>query len=72
MENHVRHDAYSKLFSQEKSTGEENTTSKIASQVPAGRVAEPKDISGMVAFLCLPAASYVTGQIVCVDGGITL
>ncbi|KAE8689785.1 Tropinone reductase-like protein [Hibiscus syriacus] len=31
---------------------------------------EPEEIS-MVAFLCLPAASYITGQVICVDGGYT-
>jgi Tropinone reductase 1 len=34
-------------------------------------VGEPKDISGLIAFLCLPAASYITGQIIAVDGGFT-
>ncbi|ESW12476.1 hypothetical protein PHAVU_008G116300 [Phaseolus vulgaris] len=38
----------------------------------AGRIGEPKDISGMVAFLCLPAASYITGQIITIDGGYTI
>ncbi|XP_068485302.1 tropinone reductase homolog At5g06060-like [Phaseolus vulgaris] len=38
----------------------------------AGRTGEPKDISGMVAFLCLPAASYITGQIITIDGGYTI
>ncbi|CAJ1800774.1 unnamed protein product [Sphenostylis stenocarpa] len=41
----------------------------MISQTPAGRIGEPKDISAMVAFLCLPAASYITGQIITVDGG---
>ncbi|KAK8481016.1 hypothetical protein V6N13_097032 [Hibiscus sabdariffa] len=35
------------------------------------RIAEPEEISSMVAFLCLPAASYITGQVICVDGGYT-
>ncbi|KAI9115880.1 hypothetical protein K1719_012810 [Acacia pycnantha] len=50
----------------------ENATNIFASQIPTGRIAEPKEISGMAAFLCLPAASYITGQIICVDGGFTL
>ncbi|XP_027927158.1 tropinone reductase homolog isoform X3 [Vigna unguiculata] len=41
----------------------------MISQTPAGRIGEPKDISAMVAFLCLPVASYITGQILAVDGG---
>ncbi|KAK7373786.1 hypothetical protein VNO80_07206 [Phaseolus coccineus] len=43
-----------------------NVTSKIFS----GRIGEPNEVS-LVAFLCLPAASYITGQILCVDGGFT-
>ncbi|XP_039045916.1 tropinone reductase homolog [Hibiscus syriacus] len=35
------------------------------------RIVEPEEISSMVAFLCLPAASYITGQVICVDGGYT-
>ncbi|KAK7373792.1 hypothetical protein VNO80_07212 [Phaseolus coccineus] len=41
----------------------------MVSESPVGRIGEPKDISGMFAFLCLPAASYITGQIITVDGG---
>ncbi|KAI9089774.1 hypothetical protein K1719_029067 [Acacia pycnantha] len=55
-----------------KSTMGENAANIFASQIPAGRIAEPKEISGMAAFLCLPAASYITGQVIRVDGGFTL
>ncbi|KAK7290141.1 hypothetical protein RIF29_04352 [Crotalaria pallida] len=41
------------------------------SRTPIKHIAEPEDVSSMVAFLCLPAASYITGQIICVDGGFT-
>ncbi|EEF26603.1 tropinone reductase, putative [Ricinus communis] len=40
-------------------------------QIPISRIAEPDEVSSLVAFLCLPAASYITGQIICVDGGFT-
>lgn len=36
-----------------------------------GRMGEPKEISSLVAFLCLPAASYITGQVIAIDGGFT-
>ncbi|XP_028790159.1 tropinone reductase homolog At5g06060-like [Neltuma alba] len=44
----------------------------ILSQLPMSRMGEPKEISALVAFLCLPAASYITGQIVYADGGFTV
>ncbi|KAK8532012.1 hypothetical protein V6N13_131361 [Hibiscus sabdariffa] len=35
------------------------------------RLAEPEEISSLVAFLCLPAASFITGQVILADGGYT-
>jgi NAD(P)-dependent dehydrogenase (short-subunit alcohol dehydrogenase family) len=37
--------------------------------IPLGRVAEPGEIAPMIAFLCSPAASYITGASFAVDGG---
>ncbi len=39
---------------------------------PAGRLATPKDIAGVVAFLCTPEAAMIRGQVILVDGGYTL
>jgi 3-oxoacyl-[acyl-carrier protein] reductase len=40
-----------------------------ARETPVARIAEPEEIGEVVAFLCSPAASYVTGQALLVDGG---
>jgi NAD(P)-dependent dehydrogenase (short-subunit alcohol dehydrogenase family) len=40
-------------------------------RIPAGRVGFPDDIGPFAAFLCSPAADYITGQIIWVDGGMT-
>jgi meso-butanediol dehydrogenase / (S,S)-butanediol dehydrogenase / diacetyl reductase len=37
--------------------------------IPAGRFCTPHDVGGLVSWLCSPAASYVTGQAVCTNGG---
>lgn len=42
---------------------------EVLDRTPAGRIGEPEEVAATVAFLCLPASSYVTGQCVAVDGG---
>lgn len=37
--------------------------------IPQGRLGQPEDIVGVVLFLCSPAASYLTGQAINIDGG---
>ena len=41
-------------------------------RVPLHRMGEPEEIALLVAFLCMPAASYITGQVICADGGRTI
>src|SRR5579883_2240021 len=41
----------------------------VLARTPLSRLGEPPDVSGLVAFLCMPAAAYITGQTVSVDGG---
>lgn len=42
-----------------------------ASQHPAGRVGNPLDIANMVLFLCSDKAGFITGENICIDGGMT-
>ena len=42
-----------------------------AIQQPAGRVGNPKDIAHMVLFLCSDKAGFITGENICIDGGMT-
>ncbi|KAJ4842460.1 hypothetical protein Tsubulata_001814 [Turnera subulata] len=44
----------------------------VEARTPMRRVGEAKEVSSIVAFLCLPAASYITGQVICVDGGLSV
>lgn len=57
----------------ERSSATGKTRDEIASgmlaSVPVGRFADANEIGGVIAFLCAPAAAYVNGQSVAVDGG---
>ena len=42
-----------------------------ATQQPAGRVGNPMDIANMVLFICSDKAGFITGENICIDGGMT-
>jgi 3-oxoacyl-[acyl-carrier protein] reductase len=45
---------------------------KIAAGIPLGRVADPREIAGPVLFLCTPLASFISGEVLNVNGGAVL
>ncbi|XP_024977458.1 tropinone reductase homolog At5g06060-like isoform X1 [Cynara cardunculus var. scolymus] len=51
---------------------EKKIMSDLESRTPIKRFGEANEVSSLVAFLCLPAASYITGQTIAVDGGLTI
>ena len=52
-------------------TGDTVWTGPDADQQPAGRVGDPLDIAHMVLFLCSDKAGFITGENICIDGGMT-
>jgi 3-oxoacyl-[acyl-carrier protein] reductase len=44
----------------------------IQSKIPLGKTGMPEDIANAVAFLASSEAAYITGQVLCVDGGIVM
>jgi tropinone reductase I len=42
---------------------------EVLLRTPMGRIGEPEEVAAAVAFLCLPAAGYITGECIAVDGG---
>ena len=46
-------------------------TGPDAAQQPVGRVGKPEDIAEMALFLCSDKAGFITGENICIDGGMT-
>ncbi|MBX0334686.1 SDR family oxidoreductase [Pontibacter sp. HSC-14F20] len=45
---------------------------EVVTRTPMRVIGKPEDVAGAVAFLCMPAAAYITGQTLAVDGGLTI
>lgn len=54
------------------SLSDSNTLPRAVANTPAGRLVQPEDVAGVVAFLCSPDAAMICGQVIVVDGGFTL
>lgn len=44
----------------------------VLARTPMGRVGTPEEVARAMAFLCMPASSYITGQVIAVDGGFSV
>lgn len=47
-------------------------SSKLVERIPLGRIGEPADVMGAVLFFASPASSFITGQTLYLDGGLTV
>jgi NAD(P)-dependent dehydrogenase (short-subunit alcohol dehydrogenase family) len=50
---------------------DEGRLAQLVGRIPLGRVGAPEDLAGVAVFLASPAASYLTGQVITLDGGMT-
>ncbi len=47
-------------------------SARMVAQIPLGRMGSPEDVAALVAFLASPAAAYINGQVIRVDGGMSI
>ena len=50
----------------------EEARKKLAAEIPQGRPGEPRDVAEVVVFLAGDGGAYITGQVISVDGGMTI
>ena len=48
---------------------DQNRNAGIMARIPAGRWGKPEDFKGIIVFLASEASNYITGDVICVDGG---
>ena len=44
----------------------------LKKQIPIGRIAEPEEVAALAVFLCSPASTYITGEVIRIDGGLAM
>jgi 3-oxoacyl-[acyl-carrier protein] reductase len=67
----ARLDGLLTVQAQKSGRGEQELAQEMAAAVPARRFGEPGEVAAVIAFLCTPAAAYVNGVSIAVDGGRT-
>ena len=50
----------------------EEAYSSVKENIPMGRIGTPEEVAEIIAFLAGPQSGYVTGQVICVDGGMCM
>jgi 3-oxoacyl-[acyl-carrier protein] reductase len=67
----ARLDGLLTVQAQKSGRSEQDLAKEMAAAVPARRFGEPGEVAAVIAFLCTPAAAYVNGVSIAVDGGRT-